>query len=93
MTEKTICDRATFYRELENVVARGYSVDNEEDSRGVRCLAAPIISADGRVVAAVSISGPAARLSPFRDREIAKELIKGCSKIAIALGYREERPS
>jgi len=93
MTEKTIRDKATFYRELEEVVARGYAVDNEEDSRGVRCLAAPIVDAAGRVVAAVSISGPAARLPLARDREVSKELIKACNMISISIDRGEQGPS
>jgi DNA-binding IclR family transcriptional regulator len=85
MTAKTIRDKTTFYREIENVASRGYAVDNEEDSRGVRCLAAPVLDARGRVVAAVSISAPASRLPPFSDREVATELMKACNKIAISM--------
>ena len=91
MTDNTIRDKSAFYYELEKVASRGYAVDNEEDSRGVRCIAAPVINVEDNVVAAVSISGPATRLSPCRDQEIATELIKACNKIAFSIGYREER--
>jgi len=86
-TPRTIRDRPSFYRELERVRSRGYAVDNQEDSRGARCLAAPIWTPAGDVRAAISISGPAARMIPRRDREIAEALLETCGKIARLLGY------
>jgi IclR family transcriptional regulator, acetate operon repressor len=41
--------------------AEGYSVDDEEEETGVRCVAVPVV-AGGRVVAALSVSGPTSRL-------------------------------
>lgn len=87
LTPRTITDRAGFYRELDRVRARGYSVDNQEDSSGARCLAAPILTAAGEVRAAISISGPAVRMVPPRDREISQALIDACGKVARLLGY------
>jgi IclR family acetate operon transcriptional repressor len=86
-TPRTIRDRSTFYRELERVRARGFALDNQEDSQGVRCLAAPILTPTGDVCASMSISGPAARVTPRRDREIAEGLKETCGKIARLLGY------
>jgi DNA-binding IclR family transcriptional regulator len=87
VTDRTIRDRVTFYRELEKVASRGYAIDNEEDSRGVRCIAAPVLDAAARIIAAISISGPVTRLCPSRDRELADELIKSCNRLSTALGY------
>ena len=95
ITPRTIRDRPTFYRELEGVRSRGYAIDNQEDSRGARCLAAPILTPAGDVRAAISISGPATRMMPPSDREIAEALIETCGKIARLLGYttsRQKRP-
>ena len=87
LTHRTIRDRSTFYRELERVCSRGYAVDNEEDSRGARCVAAPIVDPAGRVRAAISISGPAARVNPGRDRQMAEALMEACGQISRLLGY------
>jgi len=86
-TPRTIRDRSTFYRELERVRFRGFALDNQEDSRGARCLAAPILTPAGDVCGALSISGPAARVTPRRDREIADALMEVCGKISRLLGY------
>jgi IclR family acetate operon transcriptional repressor len=91
ITPRTIRDRPTFYRELAGVRSRGYAIDNQEDSRGARCLAAPIFTPAGEVSAALSISGPAARMIPRRDREIAAALLETCGKIATLLGYTTSR--
>jgi len=86
VTPRTIRDRPTFYRELERVRSRGLAIDNQEDSSGARCLAAPILTSTGDVRAALSISGPAARMMPRRDREIAEALHEACGEIARLLG-------
>jgi len=87
LTPRTIREPSAFYRELEKVRARGYAIDNEEDSQGARCIAAPILDPEGRVRAAISISGPSARVKPARDVEIAKAVTEACKQISTLLGY------
>jgi len=65
-TRQTVTDPAALRRELARVRARGYAVDDGEHTPGVRCVAAPIRDAAGRVFAALSVTGPAARLSDAR---------------------------
>jgi IclR family acetate operon transcriptional repressor len=55
-TPHTITDISALERELEEIRARGYAIDNEENTVGVRCVAAPIRGAKGLVLAAVSIT-------------------------------------
>jgi IclR family transcriptional regulator, KDG regulon repressor len=86
-TARTIRTRSAFFQELERVRSRGFALDNQEDSSGARCLAAPILTATGEVRAAISISGPAVRMVPRRDREIAAALMETCGKIAKLVGY------
>jgi len=87
LTPHTIREPAAFYRELERVRARGYAIDNEEDSRGARCIGAPILDPEGNARAAISLSGPATRVKPARDAEIAKALMEACKQISTLLGY------
>ncbi len=41
---------------------RGYALDNEESSIGVRCVASPVVDVGGNIRASIGVSGPATRL-------------------------------
>jgi IclR family KDG regulon transcriptional repressor len=62
-TANTITDLAELKKHLEIVRRKGYAVDDEENEKGIRCVAAPILNESGKIVAAVSISGPTVRLT------------------------------
>jgi IclR family KDG regulon transcriptional repressor len=64
-TKKTISSRAMFMVELARVRQLGYSMDDEEEELGIRCVAAPIISV-GSVSAAVSVTGTVNQM-PMED--------------------------
>jgi IclR family acetate operon transcriptional repressor len=61
-TEKTLDTPKKLKADLERVRARGFAVDDEEHAVGLRCVAAPVLDEDGRPMAALSISGPLARI-------------------------------
>ncbi|MDR7540560.1 MAG: IclR family transcriptional regulator, partial [Armatimonadota bacterium] len=63
-TPYTITTAAELRGALAAVREAGYAVDREEHELGVACVAGPVCDADGRVVAAVGISGPSARVLP-----------------------------
>jgi DNA-binding IclR family transcriptional regulator len=85
-TGKTLCSRETLLKYLERVRRRGYAIDDEEIELGVRCIGAPIFSEDRRVIAAVSVSGPASRITAQSVPEIAEHLLRCCSDISASLG-------
>jgi len=87
LTPRTITEPSAFYRELEKVQAAGYALDNEEDSSGARCIAAPIVDPEGHICAAISLSGPAIRVKPARDKEIAKALMEACRQLSTLLRH------
>jgi DNA-binding IclR family transcriptional regulator len=60
-TKKTIATQAGFLAELARVRQLGYSIDDEEEELGIRCIAAPIISRSG-IVGAVSVTGTISQL-------------------------------
>jgi IclR family acetate operon transcriptional repressor len=64
-TARTITAPDALARALAEAAAQGFAIDDEEHVEGVRCAAAAVLDHDGRPVAALSVSGPAARL----DRE------------------------
>ena len=62
MTPKTITQKAHLLEHLASVRERGVAFDLEENLTGVVCVAAPIFDQLGRVVASLSVSGPASRM-------------------------------
>lgn len=61
-TERSPVDRAALDRELAVVRDRGWATSVDELEIGLAGVAAPVRTTDGAVVAAVSVSGPTARL-------------------------------
>jgi IclR family acetate operon transcriptional repressor len=62
-TAQTITDPRTFQVELDRIVRRGYSVDQEEYAAGLNCLSVPVLDDNGQCIAAVAVHAPVARLS------------------------------
>ena len=90
-TPNTICEPAKLHEELERVRARGFSLDLEEHELGVRCVAAPIRGADGDIVAALSIAGPAQRLPESKlTGTLAKAAIAAADQVSRRLGAAGE---
>jgi len=56
-TDKTICDKRSLLAELENIRAKGYSVDDNELSTDIRCVAVPIFDGRGRCIYSLGVSG------------------------------------
>lgn len=86
-TEQTVTDRERLGRELDQAVARGWAGTNEELEVGLTAIAAPIRNGAGRVVAAISVSGPSYRLTPESFDDVAPRLIAGADEISTRLGH------
>lgn len=71
-TAHTLTDPGQLESELAQSRQRGYTIDNEEFSPGVRCVAAPIFDDRGRMVAAVGLSGPTARIDMDRLADLGR---------------------
>jgi DNA-binding IclR family transcriptional regulator len=89
-TPNTITDIERLKQELELVKAEDVATDKEEMEIGVRCIASPVKNSDGSIIAAISVSGPTARLNNKRVNEV-KTLVKSCAvEVSRALGYNAE---
>lgn len=66
---------------------RGYTLDNEEFYVGIRCVGAPVRDHTGKVVAAVSISGPAQRLTGERFDAVVSRVGRLARDVSRALGF------
>lgn len=91
-TRHTIADPAALLEELHEIAEQGYSVDDMEHEAGVRCVGAPIRGAEGRTFAAVSVSGPAQRVTRARQPEIAARVVATAREISSSLGWRPAGP-
>ena len=89
-TETTITDPGQLQQELEMIRQQGYAVDHGEQEEGVCCLAVPVYGPKGRVVAAVSISGPSSRLDSRRLPTLLPHLKRISAAISSALAAAEE---
>jgi IclR family KDG regulon transcriptional repressor len=93
LTERTLTDPTQLKEHLKAVRKQGYAVDDEENERGIRCVAAPIRDESGRVIAATSISGPAIRITRERVRDtLQREIVETAARISERLGFRDEQP-
>jgi len=86
-TAHTLTERTALLRQIGEVRRHGYSVDDEEHEEGIRCIASPVSDYRGRVVAAISLTGPAGVVSKEREAEIG-EMVKGVAQdISHRLGH------
>jgi DNA-binding IclR family transcriptional regulator len=85
-TRRTITDRDRLRQELMLTRERGYSVDDEEFEDGLRCIAAPVFDHTGTVVAAISVSGPTARITEDAVAELAGTTVNMAKEISLVLG-------
>src|SRR3954468_7255074 len=86
-TSRTITDRRTLHRELDEVRREGYAVATDELEVGLTALAAPIHSAHGDVVASVSVSGPTFRLPDDHLKGLVPVVIEAAEQISRRLGW------
>lgn len=88
LAKNTIVTAKAFKAELQNVLANGYAVEDEELEDSVSCIAAPILVSDGVPVAAISVPGPTARvLTPDASR-IGDLVKRHAEEMSRRLGYR-----
>ncbi len=90
-TGRTITSRDALEADLAEVRRRGYAVTSEELEPGLVAVAAPVYRDGAAVVAALSVSGPATRLTRTRIPAIASLCMTEASALSAVLGYQPER--
>ncbi|MBC8590167.1 IclR family transcriptional regulator [Wansuia hejianensis] len=89
LTKNTITDYKMFEKELQTIREKGYAIDDEENEIGVRCIGAPVFNHNKEVEGAISISGPAIRVTKDKVEKIAEMVKKYADLISKELGYKE----
>ncbi len=81
LTPNSVTDWDMLRKELEKIRIHGYAVESEEEELGLTCVAVPILDKNQCVVAAVSLSGPTARIFSFPINEILRDLRRISEKV------------
>lgn len=77
LTDDTITDPNKLNKELEKIRERGYSLNQEENIKGLYAVAAPVLDPEGGIIGALSVSGPKKRMSGDRFQKELPELLMG----------------
>lgn len=85
-TPNTITDPDLLRQELAQVREQGYAIGEEEFEVGLNEVAAPVHDHTQEVVAAISVSGPAFRLSPKRFLSLAGHVRQTARTLSGQLG-------
>ncbi len=87
LTEHTVTDRDILQQQLQEIRATGYGRTIEELEVGINAVGAPILAADGAVIAAVAVSGPVFRLPEESVPEIGELVKEAAAEISRSLGF------
>jgi IclR family acetate operon transcriptional repressor len=88
-TERSIDNPTQLHDELQRIRQVGYALDDEEHAVGLRCVASAIFEENGQPLAAISLSGPKARITDKRLDELGVAVRQAADEITQALGgYR-----
>lgn len=79
-TEETVTDPDELFDALERIRRRGYAIDDGERIPGIRCVAAPVRTADD-VIGALSVNGPTKRLEGEYFREELPSLVSRAARV------------
>lgn len=74
--------------DIGTIRARGWSIDDEEHTLGMRCVAAPVFDEYGEAIAGISVSGPAVRLPDERIAAIGPVVRAAAEGLTRAMGGR-----
>jgi len=87
-TPNTLMSPQSLKEDLAQVRKAGFSFDDEEHALGLRCVAAPIYDEHGDAFAALSISGPVARMTDNRITELGALVIREARQVTLAYSGR-----
>jgi DNA-binding IclR family transcriptional regulator len=90
-TPHTLRTLTALRADLEAVRQRGYAIDDEELELGLRCVGAPVFDRLGRVVASVSLSGPAVRVRDDAVTTLGSVVVRAGHRASVALGCPADR--
>jgi IclR family acetate operon transcriptional repressor len=88
LTARTIVDPDALLADLALVRKRGWAIDDEEQSDGLRCVGSAIYNEHGEVIGAISVSGPTVRITDERLGELGPMVKRAAAEITERVGGR-----
>ncbi|MNO35976.1 Transcriptional regulator KdgR [compost metagenome] len=79
-------DKNAYLEQLQDITRRGYATSFEEREPGAAAVAVPIVGRAGKVVAALSLSGPVSRLSRETLEDYAVILAENAAEMGLMMG-------
>jgi IclR family acetate operon transcriptional repressor len=87
-TQFTISTIEALHAELIQVRTQGFAIDNQENEEGVRCVGAPIFDYSRKVIGAISVSGPANRITEDRFDLLGSLTADAATRISKSMGFQ-----
>ena len=91
LTDFTTVEPNKILEKLDEVNSKGYAIDDREHQNHIRCVGSPIFRSDGKVVGAISISGPEIRIGLNTIKQYSEYLISSAASISAELGWRKNQ--
>ncbi len=86
LTANTIVSRSALRQDIASTRERGFAIDDQEHAVGLRCVAALVFDELREPIAAISISGPTARISEANIQRLGELAREKAEKITAKLG-------
>lgn len=87
-TENTITDRETLFDELEQIREQGYAFNREEHLQGINAVGAPVLTDNGQVIGAFSVSGPVHRMKgDWFEEELTNAVLGASNELELNITY------
>jgi IclR family acetate operon transcriptional repressor len=87
ITSRTVVDRENLVREIDLVRRNGYTFSFEERVAGIRSVAVPLRDYTGAVIAAMSVTGPAIRVTEDWMYRTLPTILQAAADISTELGF------
>ena len=88
LTTRTVQAEADLRQQLVEIRTQGYATDQEEAYRGVCCVAAPVFNWTGKVIAALSVSGPSWAIDQERLPALTHRVLTAANTLSQRLGHQ-----
>jgi IclR family transcriptional regulator, KDG regulon repressor len=86
-TDHTLTTTEALQADLTVSRERGFALDDEEHETGIHCVAAPILSGDGKVLGALSVSGPTSRIDKATLMDFAPAVKEAAKETSEEFGW------